>query len=167
MRAHAKLLEIDWKPALDMPGVAGYIDKNDLRPELNVWGSVRRDEPFFADSKVESHGQVIGMVYADTALQAQAAAKAVKITYEDLPAIVTIDDAIKSGSFFTHGRELRKGEHALASNMDPIFAKCDRIFQGTTRIGGQEQFYLETNVALAIPSGEDGQMDVWSSTQNT
>ncbi|EOO00385.1 putative xanthine dehydrogenase protein [Phaeoacremonium minimum UCRPA7] len=166
-KAHAKLLDIDWKPALELPGVVGYIDKNDLRPELNVWGSVRRDEPFFADGKVESHGQVIGMVYAETALQAQAAAKAVKITYEDLPVIVTIDEAIKAGSFFTHGRELRKGKHALASDMAPIFTKCDKIFEGTTRIGGQEQFYLETNAALAIPSGEDGQMDVWSSTQNT
>lgn len=167
MRAHAKLLDIDWKPALAMPGVVGYIDKNDLRPELNIWGSVRRDEPFFADGKVESHGQVIGMVYAETALQAQAAAKAVKITYEDLPVIITIDEAIEAGSFFTHGRELRKGGHALASDLTPVFLKCDKIFKGATKIGGQEQFYLETNAALAIPSGEDGQMDVWSSTQNT
>jgi xanthine dehydrogenase/oxidase len=41
------------------------------------------------------------------------------------------------------------------------------VYEGVTRLGGQEHFYLETNAALSIPSGEDGAMEVWSSTQNT
>ena len=127
---------------------------------------MRKDEPFFADGEVFSHGQTIGMVYAETALQAQAAARAVKITYEDLPAILTIDEAIEGKSFFQHGRMLRKGV-AIDGSIDDAFKKCDRIFEGTTRMGGQEHFYLETNAALAIPHIEDGSMEVWSSTQNT
>ena len=164
-KAHAKILSVDWSPALG-PGLAlGYVDKNDIAPELNKWGSILKDEPFFATDKVHSHGQPIGMVYAETALQAQAAVKAVKVEYEDLPAILTIDEAIEAKRFYVHGKELRKG--APPEKMTDIFASCDKVFEGTTRVGGQEHFYLETNAALVVPHAEDGTMDVWSSTQNT
>ncbi|KAF2650067.1 xanthine dehydrogenase/oxidase [Lophiostoma macrostomum CBS 122681] len=165
-KAHAKVVSVDWAPALELPGVVGYIDKNSISKDKNVWGSIKKDEPFFVEDEVLHHGQVIGMVYAETALEAQAAARAVKIVYEDLPVILTIDEAIDANSFFDHGKHLRKGL-ALDDRMDEAFAQCDRIFEGTTRMGGQEHFYLETNAALVVPSGEDGQMEVWSSTQNT
>jgi xanthine dehydrogenase/oxidase len=165
-KAHAKLINVDWEPALAMPGVVGYIDKNSLPPGQNIWGSIKKDEPFFADGKVLHYGQVIGMVYAETALEAQAAAKAVKVEYESLPTILTIDEAIQSQSFFQHGKVLKKGM-AITDSMDEAWAQCDRIFEGRTRMGGQEHFYLETNAALVIPSVEDGCMEVWSSTQNT
>jgi xanthine dehydrogenase/oxidase len=165
-KAHANLINVNWEPALAMPGVVGYIDKDSLPKGGNVWGSIRKDEPFFADGKVLHHGQVIGMVYAETALQAQAAARAVEVEYESLPPILTIDEAIEAQSFFQHGKVLKKGL-AIFDRMDEVWSKCDRIFEGQTRMGGQEHFYLETNAALVIPSGEDGCMEVWSSTQNT
>ncbi|KAL1959974.1 hypothetical protein VTO42DRAFT_642 [Malbranchea cinnamomea] len=164
-RAHAKILSVDWTPALGPDLALGYVDKNDIPPEANKWGSIVKDEPFFATDEVYSHGQPIGLVYAETALQAQAAAKLVKVEYEDLPAILTIDEAIEQKSFYVHGKELRKG--VPPEKMTEVFASCDRIFEGTTRVGGQEHFYLETNAALVIPHAEDGTMDVWSSTQNT
>ncbi len=165
-RAHAKLVEVDWSPALE-PGLAlGYVDINSIPREANLWGSVVKDEPFFADGEVHSHGQPIGLVYAETALQAQAAARAVKIIYEDLPAILTIDDAIEANSFFKHGKILKKGD-ALDDRMDGVWEKCDKIFEGVTRMGGQEHFYLETNAAMVIPNKEDRSFEVWSSTQNT
>ncbi|PGH14413.1 xanthine dehydrogenase, molybdopterin binding subunit [Helicocarpus griseus UAMH5409] len=164
-RAHAKIVSVDWTPAL-VPGLAvGYVDRYSVAPELNFWGSIVKDEPFFALDEVHSHGQPIGMVYAETALKAQSAARAVKVVYEYLPAILTIDEAIEAKSFFTHGKELRKG--APPEKMAEVFAKCERVFEGTTRCGGQEHFYLETNAALVVPHAEDGTMDVWSSTQNT
>ncbi|KAH9878865.1 hypothetical protein J1614_002300, partial [Plenodomus biglobosus] len=165
-KAHAKLLSVDWEPALQMPGVSGYIDKNSIPANVNIWGSIKKDEPFFAEDKVLSHGQVIGMVYAETALQAQAAARAVKVEYEEITPILTIDQAIDVNSFYAHGKFLRKGL-AIDDKMTDAFAQCDKTFEGVSRLGGQEHFYLETNAALSIPSGEDGAMEVWSSTQNT
>ncbi|KAK3044777.1 hypothetical protein LTS18_000379, partial [Coniosporium uncinatum] len=164
-KAHARLLDIDWTPALNLPGVIGYIDKHSIPADLNIWGSVKKDERFFADGIVESHGQIIGMVYAETALLAQQAARAVRVVYEELPAIITIDEAIAAKSFLPHGKMLKKGA-AIPDSMDEIWAQCDRVFEGCSRIGGQEHFYLETNAALAIPL-EDGAFDIWSSTQNT
>lgn len=165
-RAHAKLINVDWLPALG-PGLAlGYVDKHSIPKEANLWGSVVKDEPFFADGEVFSHGQPIGLVYAETALQAQAAARAVKIVYEDLPAILTIDEAIEANSFFKYGKMLKKGA-AIGDEMRNAWEKCDKVFEGTARIGGQEHFYLETNAALVIPNLEDKTFEVWSSTQNT
>lgn len=164
-KAHANILSVDWSPALGPDLALGHVDKNDIPPELNKWGSIVKDEPFFAINEVHSHGQPIGMVYAETALQAQEAAKAVKVEYEDLPAILTIDQAIEAKSFYVHGKELRKG--VSPEKMPEAFASCYKVFEGTTRVGGQEHFYLETNAALVVPNAEDGTMDVWSSTQNT
>ena len=164
-RAHAKLLSIDYTAALEMPGVVGFIDKDSLPMGGNLWGPVVSDEPLFADGTVHYHGQVIGMVYAETALEAREAADRVLVTYEDLPAIFTIDEAIKANSFFKHGKQLRTGD-AVEGCLDAAWAKCDYIFEGITKMGGQEHFYLETNAALAIPHIEDRSMEVYCSTQN-
>jgi xanthine dehydrogenase/oxidase len=60
---------------------------------------------------------------------------------------------------------LKKGA-ALNEKMDDIWETCDHVFEGVTRIGGQEHFYLETNAALVIPNKEERSFEVWSSTQN-
>lgn len=164
-KAHAKILDVDWSAALEVPGVVGYLDKDSVPRGSNLWGPIRVDEPLFAVDEVNSHGQTIGVVYAETALQAQAAAAKVKVTYQTLPAILTIDEAIKAQSFFEHGKQLKKGA-AIDGPLDSIFAKCEHVFEGITKMGGQEHFYLETNAALAIPHVEDGSMEVYASSQN-
>ncbi|RSM04086.1 hypothetical protein CEP52_007031 [Fusarium oligoseptatum] len=163
--AHAEILSVDWTAALEMPGVVGYLDKNSLSSDQNIWGPVVRDEELFADGKVHFYGQIIGLVYAETALQARAAADLVHVTYNALPSIITIDEAIKANSFFKHGKQLRKGD-AVEGSLEDAFSKCAHVFEGTTRMGGQEHFYLETNAALAIPHMEDGSMEVYVSSQN-
>ncbi|RPB08102.1 hypothetical protein P167DRAFT_494625 [Morchella conica CCBAS932] len=160
-RAHAKLIKVDFTPALELPGVLGYVDHHDIPEDCSHWGSVVKDERFFARDVVESHGQPIGMIYAETAAIAQAAAKAVCIEYENLPMILTISEAIEANSFYPHDHQLKRGNPATEA-----FKDCDFVYEGVTRMGGQEHFYLETNVALVIPRPEDGEMEVWSSTQN-
>lgn len=164
-KAHAKILAVDWSDALDMPGVVGYLDKDSVPRGSNNWGPIRVDEPLFAVDEVYSHGQTIGLVYAETSLEAQAAVAKVRVTYETLPAILTITEAIKAQSYFEHGKQLKKGA-AIQGSLDGIFAKCEHTFDGVTKLGGQEHFYLETNAALAIPHSEDGSMEVYASSQN-
>ena len=83
-----------------------------------------KDEPLLLIYIVQYHGQVIGMVYAETALQAREAAEHVAVAYEDLPAIFTIDEAIKANSFFKHGKQLRTGD-AVEGCLDKAWAECD------------------------------------------
>ncbi|KAJ4405598.1 hypothetical protein N0V91_005116 [Didymella pomorum] len=160
-KAHAKLLSVDAEAALDLPGVAAYVDHKDLAtPESNWWGAPACDETFFAVDEVFTAGQPIGMILADTAKRAEQAARAVKIEYEELPAIFTIEEAIQQESFFQHFRHIKKGD------VDKAFEEADHVFTGTARMGGQEHFYLETQACLAVPKPEFGEMEIFSSTQN-
>ncbi|KAL1381978.1 xanthine dehydrogenase/oxidase [Phyllosticta capitalensis] len=160
-KAHAKLLSVDPSAALDMPGVVDWVDHTDLpNPQANWWGAPVCDESFFAVDEVFTAGQPIGLVLANTAKRAEAAARAVKVEYEELPAIFTIEEAIEAQSFMDHYRYIKKGD------TEEAFKNCDHVFEGVARMGGQEHFYLETHACVVIPKHEDGEMEVWSSTQN-
>lgn len=160
-RAHAKITSIDYSAALDIPGVVDYVDKDDMpSKEANKFGAPHFDEVFFAEGEVHTAGQPIAMILATSALKAQQAARAVKIEYEDLPAVLTIEEAIEKESFHKLYREIKKGD------TEEAFKNCDYVFTGTARMGGQEHFYLETNACVAVPKPEDGEMEIFASTQN-
>lgn len=160
-RAHAKILSIDYSTALDMPGVVDYVDRKDVPSDsANRFGAPNFDELFFAEGEVHTAGQPIAMILATSASKAQEAARAVKVEYEDLPAILTIEEAIQHDSFHPFYREIKTGD------VEEAFKNCDYVFTGTARMGGQEHFYLETNATLVVPSPEDGAMEIFSSTQN-
>ncbi|KAF2089817.1 xanthine dehydrogenase/oxidase [Saccharata proteae CBS 121410] len=160
-KAHAKLLDVDPTPALDLPGVVDFVSHTDLpSPEANWWGAPCCDETFFAVDEVFTAGQPIGMILADSAKHAEAAARAVKVEYEELPAIFTIEEAIEKESFFEHYRYIKKGD------TEEAFKNADHVFSGVARMGGQEHFYLETQACVVVPKPEDGEMEVFSGTQN-
>ena len=160
-KAHAKILNVDPSPALNLPGVVDYVDHHDLpSPEANWWGAPNCDEVFFAVDEVCTAGQPIGMVLADSAKHAEAGARAVRVKYEDLPAIFTIEEGISTESYHPHYRWILKGD------VESAFKRADHVFSGISRMGGQEHFYLETQASVVIPKPEDGEMEIWSSTQN-
>ncbi|XP_035686516.1 xanthine dehydrogenase/oxidase-like [Branchiostoma floridae] len=159
-KAHAKIVSIDPSEALKMPGVETFVSAEDV-PGSNITGPVVKDEEAFATEKVTCVGQIVGAVLADTQAHAQRAAKAVVVQYEDLgPKIITIEDAILHQSFYQPVNKIEKG------NLVEAFEKSDQILEGELRIGGQEHFYLETCAAIVVPHGEDGEMEIFCSTQN-
>jgi xanthine dehydrogenase/oxidase len=160
-KAHAKITSVDYSPAMELPGVVEWVDHTDMpSPEANWWGAPVCDEVFFAVNEVHTTGQPIGIILADTAAHAAAGARAVKVDYEELLAILTIEEAIENESFFEHYRYIHKGD------LDEAFSKADHVFTGVTRMGGQEHFYLETQACVAVPKPEDGEMEIFASTQN-
>ena len=166
-RARAKILAVDAEPALDLPGVCKYIDHKDLPNEkANQWGAPRCDEVFFAVNEVFTAGQPIGMVLADSPRRAEAGSRAVVVEYEDLPAIFTIEEAVEKNSYHEHFRFINKGTATNGTCDQSSFDKADHVFSGVTRMGGQEHFYLETQACVVIPKPEDGEIEVFSSTQN-
>lgn len=159
-RAHAKIKSIDYDAALDIPGVVDYVDRHDMpNAEANHWGAPHFQEVFFAEDEVFTHGQPIALILATSQQKAVEGARAVRVEYEDLPAIFTIEEAIEKDSLFDFFREIKNG------NPEEAFKNCDYTFSGIARMGGQEHFYLETNACVAIPK-EDGEMEIWSSSQN-
>lgn len=106
------------------------------------------------------------MILADSAKNAEAGARAVRVDYEDLPAIFTIEEAIAKESYFPHYRYINKGHGKDGMIDDTAFEKADHVFTGIVRMGGQEHFYLETQACVVVPKPEDGEMEIYSSTQN-
>lgn len=161
-RAHAKILSVDASAALEMPNVLTYVDHRDLpSPKANVWGAAAKDELFFAVDDVTSHGGIIGAIVATNKLDAQKAARAVKIEYEDLPKVLTVKEAIAANSFHeTYNRRIARGD-----KIEDALANSEVVIEGETSMGGQEQFYLETFACLVVPKNEAGEMEIWSSTQ--
>ncbi|KAF9958088.1 hypothetical protein BGZ72_000893 [Mortierella alpina] len=159
-RAHAKILSIDTSAALAHPGVRGYFDHRDI-PGSNVWNvGIIRDELVFAEDMVHCVGQLIAIVVADTQTIAQEGARMVRIEYQDLPAILTIDEAIAADSYINADSSIITGD------VDAAFPKCARVFEGQTRVNGQEHFYLETQAALVNNKMEDNEFEIYASAQS-
>ena len=96
---------------------------------------------------------------ANLARPCRQAQRAVKVGLEELPAVLSIDQAIAAGAFLGERRRIARGD------ADGVLAHAPHVIEGTFRTGGQEHFYLETQAALAVP-GEGGSLVVYSSTQN-
>ena len=79
--------------ALKIKGVVGVIDGNDLEDDRNRFGAM--DEPVFAKDKVEFNGQVIAGLLCTDLEAGRRAREVVRIEYEDLEAILTIEEAMK------------------------------------------------------------------------
>ncbi|KAK3681541.1 hypothetical protein LTR37_020849 [Vermiconidia calcicola] len=160
-KAHARIVSVDTAPALDIPGVVDYVDHRDLpNAKANWWGAPNCDETFFAVDEVFTTGQPIGMILATDAKKAEAGMRAVRVKYEELPAIFTIEEAIAADSYFDHFHYINNGD------VEKALKESDHVFTGVSRMGGQEHFYLETNACVVVPKPEDGEIEVFSSTQN-
>jgi xanthine dehydrogenase/oxidase len=132
-RPHARILRIDTAAAAAMPGVHGVYTAKDI-PGGNDIGPVIHDEELFATSVVTCVGHPLGIVAADTEEQARAAAAAVAVEYEDLPAVLDIVAAIAAGSYYEGwGHSITSGdvEAAFASQ------ECECVLEGETKMGGQ------------------------------
>ncbi|XP_061114412.1 xanthine dehydrogenase/oxidase [Conger conger] len=158
-KAHAYIQSIDETEALALPGVVTFLCAKDI-PGSNVTGPAVYDETVFADEMVTCVGHIVGAIVADTQSHAQRAAKAVKISYRELKPIVTIQEAISCKSFYQPVRTIERG------NLVQGFQEADHILEGEIHVGGQEHFYLETHCTLAVPKREDGEMELFVSTQS-
>ncbi|CAI8021900.1 Xanthine dehydrogenase/oxidase [Geodia barretti] len=155
--AHA-IISVDASAALVMEGVVDYVSVTDV-PGDNMIG-INNDEPVFADGKVMSFGQIIGVVLATDKPLAQRAAKAVRVTYEDIhPPVITIEDAIRAGWFIGEEMKVEDGD------VEKALSEAEHVLEGEVRVGGQDHFYLETQACLVVPKGEQEEVEILSSTQ--
>jgi xanthine dehydrogenase large subunit len=157
-RAHARIAALDLSAVRAAPGVVAVLTAADLPGANDVSPSVH-DEPLLATGEVHFHGQPMFLVIAGDHLAARRAARLAQVTYEDRPALLTIDDALAAGSRFEAPLDWVRGEPEAA------MAGAVRVIEGVIEAGGQEHFYLEGQAALALP-GEGGEITVHASTQH-
>ena len=156
--AHGRILACDLAAVHVAPGVVAVLEAGDIAG-INDVGPVIHDEPILADRLVQYVGQPIFAVAATSVKAARRAALLARVEYEPLPAVLTIDEALESGSFVLPTEKLVRGDAAGA-----IVAATHRL-AGRFRCGGQDHFYLEGQISLARP-GDDGGVHVHCSTQH-
>ena len=156
--AHGTLRAVDARAALSMAGVRDVVLARDI-PGDPMLAAFAGDEPIFALDAVQHVGQVIGLVVADSVAQARRAARAVVLDIETLPAILTIKDALAAQSYVLPPVFIARGDAAQA------LAQAAHTLSGTLEVGGQEHFYLEGQIAYALPQ-EQQQWLVYCSTQH-
>jgi xanthine dehydrogenase large subunit len=156
--AHGRIRALDLGAVLEFPGVAAVALAADV-PGENNYGSAVHDDPIFAPDLVQYAGQPLFAVAADTYTTARKAARRARVEYEPLPAILDIRAALAAQITVLPTQRLTRGRPQEA------IAEAPHRMQGTVHIGGQDHFYLEGQIAIAVPQ-EDGAMLVHSSTQH-
>ena len=154
--AHALIEALDVSPALSQPGVVTVLTAADVPGEGNT-GSSRHDEPIFP-TEVMYHQQPVAWVLGETLEDARLGAGQVRVEYQPLPAILTIEAATSAGSFLSGPFRIVDGDVSVIES-SPLY------FDGDVVIGGQEHFYLETHCAIAWRD-ETGGVAAHSSTQH-
>jgi xanthine dehydrogenase large subunit len=156
--AHGRLRGVDASVALAMPGVRDVILTRDI-PGDPMLAAFAGDEPIFAIDTVQHIGQVVGLVVADSVMQARHAARRVLLDIEALPAILTVKEALAAQSYVLPPVYVKRG------NATQALANAAHTLSGTLEVGGQEHFYLEGQIAYVLPQ-EQKQWLVYSSTQH-
>ncbi|CAN0548804.1 unnamed protein product, partial [Laminaria digitata] len=141
-----------------MPGVSTVVTAKDIRGTNDI-APVFADEPMLAEATADYAGMPVAAVAADTYDQALAAAKTIVVDYEELEAVLSIEEAWEKQQFTYTPPKIVFGDAERA------MATAPRCVEGEVHCGGQDHFYLESHIALAVP-GEDRDMTVYSSTQH-
>jgi len=157
-KPHARIMAMDLRAVRGAPGVIDVMSADDI-PGANNCGPVIADDPIFAPGLVEYVGQSVFAVAAETVDQARKAAKLAVIEYDELETILHPRTAVEKGSFVLPSETISRGDSQAA------LASATHRLDGSLNLGGQDQFYLEGQIATALPR-EEGDLFIYSSTQH-
>jgi CO/xanthine dehydrogenase Mo-binding subunit len=164
-KAHAHLDKVDYDRASKVKGVVKIFTAADI-PGENLIGIINKDQPLLASGKVRSVGEPIALIAAESEETALEALKLIEVTYEDLPAVYTPEEALKPDAPKIHEkgnllftRRIKKGD------VDEAFKRCEVVVEKTYCTGRIEHSYLEPDAGAGYVD-EDGILVIFASTQN-
>ena len=157
-KAHARITAMDLSAVRQAPGVLCVLTADDIPGENNC-GPIMHDDPILADGLVQYVGQPIFAVYAESYEQARVAARKADISYDELPAVMTPEEAHRQESYVVPPMRLTRGD--ARATID----KAAHRLGGKLSVGGQEHFYLEGQISYVLPT-EDRGFHVHCSTQH-
>ena len=144
--AHGLITSLDLEEVRAVRGVVDVFTANSIPGTNDISPTGKNDEPILAQNEVLFWGQPIFVVVAQTRLIARKAARLAKISYEELDVILDICGAEEKGKVLVApSLELKNG------NVRQALLESPRRIKGEIKIGGQDHFYLEGQVALSIP----------------
>lgn len=179
--AHARIVSVDTSAAESMPGVHAVITGADF-PDLAA-GGARPDDVLMstnvmARDKVLYEGHPVAAVAATTRRQARAAADAIEVTYERLPHVLTVEEAMADGAPILHEGMRTRGvdpapetDSNVASRvvfergeLDQGFAEADLVVERTFTTKPVHQGYIEPHAAV-VDANQEGRATIWCSSQ--
>ncbi len=185
---HARIKKIDTAKVLKVAGVVAVLTRNDILHDAGIepyYGPVFKDQTIVAVEKARHVGDPVAAVAALTVDAAEEALKLIEVEYEELPAVLTVEDAIKPNPTLVH-ESVRIPESGFAdlTELKPVdgtnicthfrlnrgdiekgFAESDRIFEDTFTLPATQHSFLETHACIAsVEPG--GRITVWATTQN-
>jgi CO/xanthine dehydrogenase Mo-binding subunit len=174
--ASARILALDVSAAEAMPGVRAVITAGDA-PGMHGIGVA--DHPLFASDRIRYHSEPLAAVAADTPEIAEAALAAIRVETEPLPAVVTMEQALRPDAPLVHpdwksyeilfegasrGGNVAWEATVARGDADAAFARDDvTVVESQFRIGRQNHLSFEPRAAIA--TYEDGRFHIESSTQ--
>ncbi|MBX9688059.1 MAG: xanthine dehydrogenase molybdopterin binding subunit [Candidatus Obscuribacterales bacterium] len=156
--SHARIKSLDLSDASKVKGVHSLYTYKDLNSD-NRFGPIVKDELLLVEDLIEFMGHPIVVIAAENLKAIKKAKNAIKIDYEELEAVLTIDRAKEKELYLGPTRRIKRGD------VEAAFKKAEHIIEDEFVIHGQEQFYLESQAAIVYPK-ENGQLEVHSSTQH-
>ncbi len=170
--AHARVLELDIGPALALPGVHAVLTHVDV-PGRKTYGLEFADQPVLAIDRVRFFGEPVALVAAEHPEQARRAVTAIRVEYEELPAVADAERATEMEPLHPDRPTMGHGylddarpnvvRHMVIRHGDPD-VRGDIAVEGVYEVGIQDQAFLGPESGLAVPDGEGG-VDVYVATQ--
>lgn len=186
--AHARIKKIDISRASKIAGVVAVLTRDDILHDQGIepyYGPVFKDQTIVATEKVRHMGDPVAAVAALTADAAEAAIASIEVDYEQLPAVLDVQEALKLNATLVHDSvKLPESGFADLAELKPVegtnvcthfklnrgniekgFAEADRIFEDTFTLPATQHSFLETHACIAaVDPGH--RITVWATTQN-
>ena len=186
--AHARIKKIDISRASKIPGVVAVLTRDDILHDQGIepyYGPVFKDQTIVATEKVRHMGDPVAAVAALTADAAEAAIASIEVDYEQLPAVLDVQEALKPDAMLVHDSvKLPESGFADLAELKPVegtnlcthfklnrgniekgFAEADQIFEDTFTLPATQHSFLETHACIAaVDPGR--RITVWATTQN-
>ena len=186
--AHAKIKSIDTNAAEAHPGVLAVVTTKDLAEVPDILAEIGEDavlslkylsNNILAGDKVLYKGHPVAAVAAENAHEAEAALKLIKVDYEVLPTVVTVEDAMKPDAAILHEHmttasfddnfpkqtNIAGYQQLKLGDVDEGFKQADFVVEGEFRTKTVHQGYIEPQSATAMWN-HNGRVTIWNSSQN-
>lgn len=148
-RPHARILSIDTNAALATPGVVAVLTAADV--PFNAYGLIDADQPVLCGDVVRFEGDKVALVIAEDAETAEAAVKAIKVTYEDLPAVLDTEAALDDLPARVHADYPNLLMHVPIhkGDVDAAFAVADIVIEEEFSTVWQEHAFLQPEAGIS------------------
>ncbi|MVA99394.1 molybdopterin-dependent oxidoreductase [Nitratireductor sp. CAU 1489] len=172
--AHARIKSIDTSKALALKGVKAVLTHENV-PRVLHYGSphprsasVTKDQ-YILDDRVRYWGEGVAAVAAVSEEIAEEALGLIKVEYEPLPAVFTVEDALKPDAPAIHDNGLDNNNVlppviVERGDIEKGFVEADLVIEGEYELGRPTAAYMEPNICVTQWDG-NGKLTIWSSTQ--